>query len=581
MNDLVAKAAKIIVEHYPRMRASLPAEILQMIDDGQATTLDEFYEQVQEMVLSMQERGVPLPETVKRRDRREPKRTDKEKLEDNIDAALRRYWNSQARRVMDRVQELFPERKAYVPFDDIFFQAGDAYNQVTASLIRYILTGAIGGIELFAESVTIGIDWTGINRFALEFARNYAFDLIRGIDQVSRDRVSSAVDAFIETPGFTMRDLQDMLPFSEQRSRTIAVTETTRAYAQGQQMAADELAKQFPDVLVVKTWFTNNDDKVCPICAPLEGMEVPYNEMFDGSIDRPPAHVNCILPGNEVVIPDLVAAAKSFYVGRAVEITLANGRNIAVTENHPILTSRGWVAANLLTELDDVITATDAKRIALSINPDYDDMPTRIEEIFSSLKKSNGVCSAAVKSSAKDFYGDGRFLDGNIDVVYSNRLLLDNRKIEPAPAEELCEAVFDRGNTAEIALAGDSALLHLGHRSSPSNGSGVRVPDHVLPIFGTGVFPSDKHTFGDVARLNPGGNNSLSHSPAIDTSLARQFMLRFSGLVASEEIVKISYFDFSGHVYDLQSDMYELYTCNTVIVKNCRCWTAERTRVNG
>lgn len=293
MNDLVAKAAKIIIEHYPQMRGSLPAEILQMIDDGQAATLDEFYEQVQEMVLSMQERGVPLPETMKRRDRREPKRTDKEKLEDNINAALRRYWNSQARRVMDRVQELFPERKAYVPFDDIFFQAGDAYNQVTASLIRYILTGAIGGIELFAESVTIGIDWSGINRFALEFARTYAYDLIRGIDQVSRDRVSSAVDAFIETPGFTMRDLQDMLPFSEQRSRTIAVTETTRAYAQGQQMAANELKEQFPDVRVVKTWYTNNDDRVCDLCGPLDGVEVDYDAEFEPGVDNPPRHVGC------------------------------------------------------------------------------------------------------------------------------------------------------------------------------------------------------------------------------------------------------------------------------------------------
>lgn len=580
MNDLVAKAAKIIVEHYPQMRGSLPAEILQMIDDGQASTLDELYEQVQEMVLSMQERGVPLPETIKRRDRREPKRTDKEKLEDNINAALRRYWNSQARRVVDRVQELFPDRKAYVPFDDIFFQAGDAYNQVAASLIRFILTGVIGGIELFAESVTIGIDWTGINRFALEFARTYAFDLIRGIDQVSRDRVSSAVDAFIETPGFTMRDLQDMLPFSEQRSRTIAVTETTRAYAQGQQMAANELKEQFPDVRVVKTWYTNNDDKVCQICAPLDGKEVPYNETFDGT-DNPPAHVNCILPGNEVVIPDLVAAAKSYYVGRAVEITLANGRSITVTENHPILTSRGWVAANRLREFDDVITTTDAQRIALSINPDYDDVPTRIEEIFSSLKESDGVCSAAVKSSAKDFYGDGRFLDGNIDVVYSNRLLLDNGKIESAPAEELREAVFDRGNMRHIALAGNSALLHLGHRSLPSNGSGVSVSDHVFPIIDTSVFPSKEHRIRNVTRLNSGSKYSLSHSPAIDTSLARQFLLRFSGLVASEKIVKISNFDFSGHVYDLQSDMYELYTCNTVIVKNCRCWLGTRTRING
>lgn len=544
--------------------------------------LDKFYLQVQEMVLSMQERGLPVPDEIKRRDRREPNRTEKERLEDNMNAAIKRYWRGQRQRVLERVAAMFPDRKSFIPLDDIFDQYGDLFDKVVAAFVRYILTGMIGGIEQLAESVTVGVDWTGYNQRALDFAKSYAFDLIKGIDATSAARVSGAVQSFVELPGFTMGNLEELLTpiFGETRSRSIAVTETTRAFAKGQQLAADELARQFPDVLVVKTWFTNNDDKVCQICAPLDGREVPYNETFDG-IDNPPAHVNCILPGNEVVIPDLVAAAKSYYVGRAVEITLANWRSITVTENHPILTSRGWVAANRLREFDDVITTTDAKRIALSINPYYDDVPTRIEEIFSSLKESDGVCSAAVKSSAKDFYGDGRFLDGNIDVVYSNRLLLDNGKIESAPAEELREAVFDRGNMRHIALAGNSALLHLGHRSLPSNSSRVRVPDHVFPTLWAGVFPSDEHTCRDVTRLNSGSKYSLSHSPAIDTSLARQFLLRFSGLVASEKIVKISNFDFSGHVYDLQSDMYELYTCNTVIVKNCRCWLGTRTRFDG
>lgn len=292
-NEIIRSAIGIITEKYPALHGRLSPEALRVLQRIDKLSADEIYLKVQEMVLAQQERGLPVPEAIKRRDRREPKRTEKEKLEDNINAALRRYWNSQARRVMDRVQELFPERKAYIPFDDIFFQAGDAYNQVAASLIRFILTGAIGGIELFAESVTIGIDWTGVNRFALEFARTYAFDLIRGIDQVSRDRVSSAVDAFIETPGFTMRDLQDMLPFGEQRSRMIAVTETTRAYSHGQQIAADVMKKEYPDVQVVKTWFTNNDDKVCELCGPLDGAEVENDAEFSDGIEGPPLHPNC------------------------------------------------------------------------------------------------------------------------------------------------------------------------------------------------------------------------------------------------------------------------------------------------
>jgi hypothetical protein len=42
-----------------------------------------------------------------------------------------------------------------------------------------------------------------------------------------------------------------------------------------------------------KTWFTNNDDRVCDICGPMEGEEVASDESFSSGDDAPPAHVNC------------------------------------------------------------------------------------------------------------------------------------------------------------------------------------------------------------------------------------------------------------------------------------------------
>lgn len=272
-----------------------------LLQDKQGTSdgdprhaLDKFYLQVQEMVLSMQERGLPVPDEIKRRDRREPNRTEKEMLEDNMSAAVKRYWRGQHQRVIERVGAMFPDRKSFVPLDDIFDQYGDLFDKVVAAFVRYILTGMIGGIEQLAESVTVGVDWTGYNQRALDFAKRYTYDLIKGIDATSAARVSGAVQSFVELPGFTMGNLEELLTpiFGESRSRLIAVTETTRAFASGQQLAANELAKQFPDVLVVKTWFTSRQDNVCPICAPLEGMEVPYNGTFNG-MENPPAHPGC------------------------------------------------------------------------------------------------------------------------------------------------------------------------------------------------------------------------------------------------------------------------------------------------
>jgi hypothetical protein len=92
----------------------------------------------------------------------------------------------------------------------------------------------------------------------------------------------------------------DMLQpaLSQERALRIAVTETTRAYSKGNQIGAEQLKQEHPDVLVTVVWYTNNDDRVCELCGPLHDTEVeqgagfydpepPYADGF------PPRHVNC------------------------------------------------------------------------------------------------------------------------------------------------------------------------------------------------------------------------------------------------------------------------------------------------
>jgi SPP1 gp7 family putative phage head morphogenesis protein len=80
--------------------------------------------------------------------------------------------------------------------------------------------------------------------------------------------------------------------FGNNRALRIAVTETTRIYAEATQIYANELVKEYPGFKVIKRWYTNVDDRVCPICAPLDGMEVAHDEDFN-DVENPPAHVNC------------------------------------------------------------------------------------------------------------------------------------------------------------------------------------------------------------------------------------------------------------------------------------------------
>jgi SPP1 gp7 family putative phage head morphogenesis protein len=81
------------------------------------------------------------------------------------------------------------------------------------------------------------------------------------------------------------------------RKRAIAIarTETVTASNEGQRQlwlqaqAAGEL-----EPTALKEWIVTDDDRLCPICAPLEGDVAPINEPYPRSgLMGPPAHIQC------------------------------------------------------------------------------------------------------------------------------------------------------------------------------------------------------------------------------------------------------------------------------------------------
>lgn len=278
--------------------------------------------------------GITVPDLLKRRDRREPGRVDKLRMEDKLFGMFRRHFKGQISAVVSRLQwqtgrksitewysalpiipahyeeyqthwdkrgirrkrtytekRLVEARKDMGDITGIFDQDDDEF---TATLIRVITAGAYGGIRLFQEQVRIGFDYTMTNEKAAKWANQHSGELIKDIDKFSKEVVTRAIEDFINTPGMTMKDLENRLSGFGDRANRIAVTETTRAYAQGWRQAGHDLQKEYPDVKVVKTWFTNEDDIVCDICGPLSGTTIDIDEDFEGTDEGdPPAHVNC------------------------------------------------------------------------------------------------------------------------------------------------------------------------------------------------------------------------------------------------------------------------------------------------
>ena len=54
--------------------------------------------------------------------------------------------------------------------------------------------------------------------------------------------------------------------------------------------------------------------------------------------------------------------------------------------------------------------------------------------------------------------------------------------------------------------------------------------------------------------------------------LLSQFVKRFSIFISTTKVISVKQFFYSGHVYDLQADVFQLYIANGVIVKNCLCY---------
>lgn len=120
----------------------------------------------------------------------------------------------------------------------------------------------------------------------------------------------------------------------------------------------------------------------------------------------------CFLAGTRVRAAGVARAYRRRYTGDVLRVVTAHG-DFTVTPNHPILTpTRGWVAAELLHEGDDLLHPQGDERVALGGPYDQHDVP--IEQVFETLL----VAGRAVRRAGArhDFHGDG-LVDEDVDVV--------------------------------------------------------------------------------------------------------------------------------------------------------------------
>lgn len=335
----------------------------------------------------------------------------------------------------------------------------------------------------------------------------------------------------------------------------------------------------------------------------------------------------CILPDN-YVNARVKSAFKGKYTGDAVEIVTRGGDRLTVTVNHPILTREGFIHAGEVKEGAYVLRYQGHADAASSVN-NVDNAATTIENVFNTLS-SEGPSSLSKRVASLDFYGDGRFLEGNIEVVDADPFLLNKTKVFPQFGElreqerfigahsHLLGSFshfgaslpglltvplpgFERSQISSALLShGDvSQVYSLACKDAPQSASfgpllsrrvggnsradavafGKQVNRHSTPVLHGNLRSNFRR---DCPAVRFGGGASIDSTFAEkpfehrdrESAFFAELQKRFPGLVSLDEVVKVRRFFYSSHVYDLATDV-GYFACSSqskdsgVIVSNC------------
>jgi SPP1 gp7 family putative phage head morphogenesis protein len=161
--------------------------------------------------------------------------------------------------------------------------------RLVAVIAPHLRRAALAGVG----AVDLGVNFELANAAAADWAAQYTDDILHTLNTTSQNLVGAALADWSRQPGATMGDLKARLApaFSPQRADLIAVTEVTRAYANGNKAAFAQAG------FTEWRWHTNRDDLVCPICGGLNGKIVkigqPFGTWRGKALTEPPAHPGC------------------------------------------------------------------------------------------------------------------------------------------------------------------------------------------------------------------------------------------------------------------------------------------------
>jgi HK97 family phage portal protein len=208
-------------------------------------------------------------------------------LEDSFGAPAQAYFEGQ----VSRLTGALPRADYGLPGPE-FWSGEDAL--LAAFLTAYLEQWAEKGIGAnvdFLAQVGLGID-ANVNARAAAWAGRHALELARNLNATTKELARAKVANWLRQPSRLAEDLEKDLRrmiAPRWRAELIAQSEITLALS----AAHEEVGVELGPIRKGDIWSTAHDERVCPVCAPLNGARRDPGGLYPGGYGPPPAHPRC------------------------------------------------------------------------------------------------------------------------------------------------------------------------------------------------------------------------------------------------------------------------------------------------
>lgn len=453
---------------------------------------------------------------------------------------------------------------------------------------------------------------------ATPFQGKFLSEFLAGMETQKANLIRDAVRiGFIESQ--TTGEIVNRIRGTRALNYTDGILNITRANAESvvltaiahtANVAQQALYDANEDIIKGYRYTATLDTRTTELCASRDGNYYPLGEPKPAI----PAHFRC-LPADSLILArcGISGVSKRWFDGDMIVIKTATNRELSCTPNHPILTNRGWVAAESLNFADKIICDGGSEWLAPIIDGNNNNVITSIHNVTEAFIGLSDVLTVPVPTAAPDFHGDGidgevaiistyRFLrdgfDATIDkhIMQSNLVMRNLRKsklIFNCSFRNFLKCLFSNSSNRVSIFCKGLPCLKWGYSHSCKlllttvSCFNVKAFKSIFYNIGRNIKslsnsfnanPAIKHIDGgydiNVSLPSINSNNSCGFDSSIedisrDIELADNLISGNICKVFSDSLVEFKRVSFSGHVYNLDT-VEGWYSANGIVTHNCR-----------